>query len=381
MRRVAVSSPWVRVSVILTALVIACVFALSQSATFASGASGQAQVRRPAQAAPGQRAVQVPRQPAEQIASTRVEVQLSGGDTEKWAYTHEISVAYPVPFRWKTTKTGIAKARWIVTNSPMTSAQSTPNVLLDAWLAAVPAPNTYGPFTVDFRKFAPAKPPGEANPIVYYVQVVLYDAQDTPVGVSTSVRVKYFVSSSTTTFGDDMSNPGDTRAQAILTQVYNIVKGRFGLQAALGPATWSGTVPAMQSFNSPNGVVSMEVTKNPERVLVAVPRINEQNQIAAYQWFTYQYYPNSVDGWMVGPERDQDPPPDALPPILADTGAWANYRFYLGGTWGASVRPAPLVDHPHPGRLLGHLQHPPPHAVRRRAASGSRTRSTASGTT
>ena len=49
---------------------------------------------------------------------------------------------------------------------------------------------------------------------------------------------------------------------------------------------------------------------------------------------------------MVGPDRDQDPAPDALPPALADIGAWANYRFYLAQTWG------PGVDPPHWSSIL-----------------------------
>jgi hypothetical protein len=227
---------------------------------------------------------------------------------------------------WSTQEPGVTAARWQVTDRAAVTTADQPHVYLDGALPSVPAPNTSAIFSIDFKQFVPARPPETGPGIVYYVQVVLLNSQNQEVAVSPAVRIVYRGGGPPTHFDDSMSSPPNIDAQARLTHAYNQLKGRLQLQQPLGPITSSKNVPAFQRFNAVGGVASMELYTAPVRVFVCVPRLNSSSQLASYQWFEFQQ--DMKGSWQVPVAHDQDPPPDAMPPVLSETGAWSNYTNY-----------------------------------------------------
>ncbi len=323
MRRGKIPSEWTRRLAAGGVLLAAVAFAPPDGARVQSQSPPPAQVQRPGRV---QRPAAIQRRPALTAPQTRLQVQQRSGDNPVWGGSWDINVPFLLTFMWSTKEAGVTSARWQVTDKQVTATGEAPHIYLEAGLPSVPAPGKIDIFSVDFKKFAPAKPPQTGPGIAYYVQVVLLNAQNEQVAFSPAVRILYHGSGPVTQFEEEMAAPTDTLSQGLLTQAYNALKGRFRLQAARGPITSSASVPALQLFDSPDGVVSMELAKSPTRVYVSVPRLDALNHLAGYQWF--EYVSDRQYGWVLKPDRDQDPPPDKLPPVLVDTGAYASYTNY-----------------------------------------------------
>ena len=269
------------------------------------------------------------RQSVQKVIKTILKVGKPIPDGTDWVSSMPLDGPSVYKFYWTTKETGATSARWVVT-SEIPYGRPGANVLKSGDLTEVPAPDKTSPFNIDFRPFLPKEGPKAPYVANYYVTLIPLDLQKRELTPSSLVKLTYQAQGEQTIFGDDMGQNTDTYAQAILTKAYNELKTKFELGDPLGKIQAGPGLAAYRLFSTPAGNASIEVVRTmPDpTIYVCVPRKSPVSGSAiAHQWFMYTT--GRPSGKIVPHvQGDQYPPPDATPPVLTDTGAWAAYSSY-----------------------------------------------------
>ena len=274
------------------------------------------------------------RDKVQQISSkaftTMLQVEKGGGDLNEWVSLLSLDIPLNLNFKWTTKQTGASTARWQVTDKAGALGGETGHVFASGALPSIPSEGQLGYFGIDFKQFTPAKPPDPPYNIVYYVKVILLDAQNQEMTRSTTVKIVYQAPGATTELEEDLDISMPTHEEAVLTQAYNALRGLLKLREPIGDFGKGPGLAAFRLFKCQGGIASMELdstapTSSP-RVWVAVPRLNAQNQVAAHQWFEFYY--DRQFGWITPTERVQDPPPERFQPFLQNPGNWNHNEQY-----------------------------------------------------
>ena len=325
---------------LMLALVLAAVVAGSRTGA-TTPPQAQKPPQRPTTRSPRQ-TVQAPRQTAA-VAKTILKVGLDMADhnAHVWQSTHNISGAEYIDFQWTTSETGIAAARWAVTNQRPGSAGAVVVQSGPVLKTGMAAPGLPGQFVINFGAFIPKQAPAPPLSIKYWVQVIPADAQNHDLQASSTVVVTY-VAPEESTFEEGMGTL--PWAQEMLAKAHGqFMAGgtgpvTYGLGDALTPVQING--PGIQAYRRYTTVpfgwpASIEVlgTQQDPIVYICVPHGLPNDNPVTWLWFKYTLDRRS-NRLVPAVDRDQYPPPVGAP--LTQSGMDAFYHdtnFFTGVRW------------------------------------------------